>query len=222
MQNLDYKAALGIPLGSFNPQKFAESCIASKFFIPVYTINDDFTLQEQFNQIIFLKYKAIKIHPRSNNWIWGDINFSNLLNDVAKFALKNNYLLIICTYCATNPTHLPISDPIYILSEIMRRYPLCKILLTHGGFERIMSYAELCRFSDNVKLDLSYSIPKLIGSSIEQDIRYLLNNFEKKITVGTDWPFVKPQDVFSFYNTVESGEKNISAIFGSNISDMIF
>lgn len=58
----------------------------------------------------------------------------------------------------------------------------------HGGCERIMEFAEFVRFSKNILLDLSLTIMKYRNSSIDNDIKFLFQNYDQKITLGSDYP----------------------------------
>ena len=72
------------------------------------------------------------------------------------------------------------------------------VILVHGGGIRLMEYAELCRHNSNLILDLSMTMMKYRGSSIEHDIDFLFNNLDQKICVGSDHPEWNYEDVINF------------------------
>jgi len=47
---------------------------------------------------------------------------------------------------------------------------------------------EICRPYQNVLLDLSFKLCRYEGSSVDLDIRYLFQNFDQRICVGSDNP----------------------------------
>ena len=59
----------------------------------------------------------------------------------------------------------------------------------------LIRYMELVRFNENLLLDLSLTIMKYKGSSIDLDIRYLFTNFDRRICIGTDHPEYTHLDV---------------------------
>lgn len=51
-----------------------------------------------------------------------------------------------------------------------------------------MRYAELVRFNPNLLLDLSMTICKYAGRSLDQDIGFLFRSFDRRICIGSDHP----------------------------------
>ncbi len=137
---------------------------------------------------LFKKYncKAVKIHPRSVNKKLSDIN----LDKIFFLCNKKKFSVFICTYFNDYPNNFYTSDPKYIFANAYKKYSDLKILLMHGGCERIMEFAELVRFSKNILLDLSLTIMKYRDSSIDNDIKFLFQNYDQKITLGSDYPEV--------------------------------
>jgi predicted TIM-barrel fold metal-dependent hydrolase len=76
------------------------------------------------------------------------------------------------------------------LIKFLKKLERNKILLMHGGCERVMEFAELIRFNQNIFLDLSLTLMKYQGSSVDNDLKFLFNNFDRKITLGSDYPEV--------------------------------
>jgi len=66
------------------------------------------------------------------------------------------------------------------------------------------------RFHKNLLLDLSFTIMKYEGSSIDLDIRFMFRNFDRRICIGTDHPEYSPAALekrFSFFSQGLSEEK---------------
>jgi len=134
-------------------------------------------------QIRNLGYVGIKIHPRISN-----IDYSNrFLVPLIAEANQQGLLVLLCTYfwssnklsCGCCPEQL-----LSLLCEI----PEERIILLHGGGVRLLEVAEIVRLFPNAILDLSFTICKYAGSSIDADIRYLFRTFDRRICVGSDSP----------------------------------
>lgn len=161
---------------------------------------------------LFERYncKTIKIHPRSFALKVDNINLEEIFYHCNKKKIK----IFICTYFNDIPSNYYTSDPKYIFSKAYQKYPNLKIVLMHGGCERILEFAELIRFSKNILLDLSLTITKYAGSSLDRDIKFLFNKFDKKIVLGSDYPEV---DYNFFIKRVKYFSKNITKDQKKNI-----
>jgi len=82
---------------------------------------------------------------------------------------------------------------------------------------------ELVRFNNNLLLDLSMTIMKYEGSSIDLDIQYLFKHFDKRICIGTDHPEYSPKELekrFIYFSKDISDEKKRNIAF-LNISKFL-
>ena len=71
------------------------------------------------------------------------------------------------------------------------------MVLLHGGDVQLLRYAELVRFNANLILDLSLTIMKYAGSSLDADLSFLFREFDRRICIGSDHPAIQssgPQD----------------------------
>ncbi len=176
--------AVGIDnLGDYNHAKFIKIVKNYKFIHPVAGFNLKNDIKSEFQEIKSLGFKSIKIHPRSRNLTLNDIDLEKIIH----FANTNKMNVLICTYFNSNLKKTYYEDPKYILAKNLKRLKT-KAVLMHGGCERILEFAELVRFNDNIFLDLSLTIMKYEFSSIDNDINYLFKNYDRKIMIGSDWP----------------------------------
>ena len=133
-----------------------------------------------------LGYKAIKIHPR-----YSQIQVRQqlpVLTQTLQQAQANNLVVIWCTYYQSVLEHFPTSDPFFDLVSVLKESPETKVMLAHGGGIRVMEYAELARFNFNILLDLSLTLMKYEGSSVDADLQFLFSLFDRRICLGSDWP----------------------------------
>ena len=90
-------------------------------------------------------------------------------------------------------SHLHGLDPVAPgITEVVERYavvaPGTTLLIMHGGMSRLLDLFELARQFDNVHLDLSFTMNRYAGSSVDSDLRFVLENLDRKVTLGSDFP----------------------------------
>ena len=93
-------------------------------------------------------------------------------------------------------------DPFYQLIKILKKSPNLKLVIVHGGDVNLLKYAELVRFNDNLLLDLSMTMLKYKGSSIDNDIKFLFSNFDRRICIGTDHPEYSHEDLRTYFDSL--------------------
>lgn len=142
----------------------------------------------------FLKYlkkigvKIIKIHPRHLNCKYSKKKFyMDLLKNVSKL----NFLVLWCTLDSWQDYSSMQDDQLNLISTICNRNKTLRIVLMHGGSSNLIRYYEKFRFNENIYIDLSYTIYKFRNTSILKDIVFLLNKFDRRIIIGTDFPDIK-------------------------------
>jgi predicted TIM-barrel fold metal-dependent hydrolase len=101
---------------------------------------------------------------------------------------------MFCTFYPSNASVYPKTDPLFIFSELLSQHPKAKIIFMHGGGVEILKYAEFARYNKNILLDLSYTVSRYKGSSIDNDLIYVLNNIDQNLCFGTDAPYVQPRE----------------------------
>ena len=180
-------SAVGIyNVEGYEHKKFMEECNRYKILFPVAGVDlKKVNLNKEIIRIKSLGYRAIKIHPRFNHFNFKD---HKTLGNFFKLAFENELIIYFCTYYHTHIDNFPLKDPFNVLIKALKMAPKLKLILVHGGDIHLMKYVELVRFNSNLLLDLSLTILKYRGSSIEQDIRFLFKNFDKRICIGTDHP----------------------------------
>jgi len=139
-------------------------------------------LKKEFLQIKNLGYKGIKLHPRISNLSYEDDPISTII----KIAHDFNLTPLLCTYpygnnkaCKNTPENL---------MKMLLKTDYAKVILLHSGAIRLLEYMEIARAFNNVLLDLSLTICKYEGSSIDMDISFLFKNFDQRIAIGSDFP----------------------------------
>jgi hypothetical protein len=79
--------------------------------------------------------------------------------------------------------------------EAVAGAPGLRMVLLHGGTVELLRYAEAIRSNRNLLLDLSFTLNRYAGSSLDQDITYLFRTFDQRICIGSDYPDYAPAQV---------------------------
>ena len=166
---------------------FIRSCQRFPHFVPIASIDPKQTVKSWTKKISHLAkqgFKGIKIHPRSSGISWDYPSLPSILRS----AQKKGLVSLLCTYSHFAIEDYPREDPFYALVRLLKKVPASRILLLHGGDVRLLQYAELVRPNPQLLLDLSFTLLKYPGSSLELDIQFLFRYFDRRICIGTDYP----------------------------------
>lgn len=171
--------------------RFIESCRRHPNLIPIAGFDPSRESLESLRDLIQLGFRGIKIHPR----------FSRLTQDLESIvpalqaAGRADMTVFLCTYMHCNLGNYPARDSFNSIVDLLREAPKTRVILVHGGDVDLLRFAELVRFNENLLLDLSMTMMKYAGSSIDDDIAFLFHQFDRRICIGTDWPEYRPQQV---------------------------
>ncbi len=157
----------------------------------------------ELRRIKEIGYKGIKLHPRFSNF-----SIDETLADVIKVANELGLVSLLCTYCYGNNSANR-STP-ESLMKMLAKTEDAKVVLIHGGAVRLLEYMEVARAYNNVLLDLSLTLCKYEGSSLDLDIGFLFKHFDRRICVGSDFPeisLMKVRERFEFFSQEISLEK---------------
>lgn len=161
-------------------------------------------LKSYLKKLVNLGFIGIKIHPRFSN-----INFSNKnLELIIKEANKIGLLTFICTYFSDEKLNL--RNNLIELMTLLSKVKDEKIILLHSGVINLLELVTMAKIYQNVLFDLSYTICKFKESSLDLDIKFLFNNFDKRICIGSDHPEVELKDLrerFEYFAKNLSKEK---------------
>ncbi len=126
-----------------------------------------------------LGYTGVKIHPRLSG-----ITFSHdwLPSAIAE-ANRRNLTVFLCTYLGSG-SQLTLRDLAIALDSVESP----RVVLLHGGGVKLLEASELVRNNPSVLLDLSFTLCKYPGSSIDADIQFLFSHFDRRICIGSDSP----------------------------------
>jgi predicted TIM-barrel fold metal-dependent hydrolase len=140
-------------------------------------------LVERLQRLKQLGYAGIKLHPRLGQFCFDDIRLRRLLPAATDAGL----IVLLCTYPFgrnLDPRRMTID----CLAELLFSTGAEGVVLLHGGLTRLVELADVVRECRAVLLDLSFTMLRYAGSSVDSDLRYVCQRFDQKVCVGSDHP----------------------------------
>lgn len=131
-------------------------------------------------------YVGVKIHPR-----FADIAMNDpRIDSVVAAASAENLAIFLCThlYDARHFQHNSLEQ----LGLFLQRNSTAKIVLLHGGTVQLMELMQIAKIFRNTLVDLSYTLCKFAGSSVDLDLAWLFETCDRRICVGSDHPEYRP------------------------------
>ncbi len=185
--NMAAACAIGMwGMDGYEHEAFIGDCRRYAQLIPIagYKPIERERIGSDLDQLKALGYRGIKLHPRFSQLDLASATMVEAFNAAA----ERDLVIFYCTYQHCSLERWPDVDPLLALVRILKAAPTVRVVLVHGGDVELLRYMQLARFNDNLLLDLSQTIAKYPGSSIDQDIHFLFRHFDRRICIGTDWP----------------------------------
>jgi predicted TIM-barrel fold metal-dependent hydrolase len=189
--NVEWAFAVGMKdIGGYSLEAYADYIrTASQKIFPIayYDYNESDTGREivrKLENISRCGYAGIKVHPGFSAI---DIR-SQGLREVLSEAGARQLPVLLCTFLHRQSYHgMPFS---YLdFGPLLASLPqTSKVILIHGGDVNLLALMEISRPYQNVLLDLSFTLCRYEGSSVDLDIRYLFHHYDQRICVGSDNP----------------------------------
>tara|TARA_Y100000591_G_scaffold330782_1_gene362774 strand:- start:5355 stop:6143 length:789 start_codon:yes stop_codon:yes gene_type:complete len=210
--------AIGLPnIGEYSHEKFYKKCSEQGKIFAVGAITKD-KIKKILKEIEIMHnigFSGIKIHPRLLKHEFSVDELALIFSHCSDLDIT----VFLCTYYQCKINNFPSQDPFWVIVNSLKRCPDARVVLLHGGGVRILEYAELVRFNKNIILELSLTLTKYTGSSIDLDLKYLFSNFDQRICLGSDHPEMNYQSFFNKLDYFFEGlpKKKISNICYRNI-----
>jgi hypothetical protein len=141
--------------------------------------------------------RALHVHPRAAGF-----GAASPLPGLFAGAAARGMAVFYCTYgFAPAAQRLP-PDPLPALAEALAAAPGLRLVLLHGGGVDLLRHAEFVRANPGLLLDLSFTLMKYAGSSIDLDIGFLARSFDQRLCLGSDYPDYAPADVLACFDAL--------------------
>ncbi len=179
--------AIGLEgVGGYSHENFAAACKQYPQMIPVAAVNplnysSNSEIATAINYLKSLGFKAIKLHPRISKFKVSADEVDRLFATCS----QQNMPVFLCTY---HYGSIDCQPQFEVLTELIKKHPDLKLLLVHSGAVELLKYVELARAYPNIVLDLSMTLMKYEGSSIDLDLEFAFQKFDRRICIGTDYP----------------------------------
>lgn len=164
-----------VPVGSFNPVEYSFGAVA----------------KGARDMLMDRGLVGVKLHPRLGQFDLLDPRIGAFLEEIESWAVPLK--VWICTLLHYRGGKLSAS-PVEVLHRVVSEHPSLTFILAHAGGPHILALASAIRDCPNVSLDLSWTLVKYAGSSLDLDISYLANTFDRRMVFGSDFPEVRVGD----------------------------
>jgi predicted TIM-barrel fold metal-dependent hydrolase len=114
----------------------------------------------------------------------------------------------------------PLVDTIH---ELVGRFPSLNFVLLHGGGSWLLQVSEAIRDCPNALVDISFTMTRYRSSSVAADLRYLLENFDRRVVFGSDFPEVSIGDALKSFRELAGNisPEKCSNVLGRNLSRVL-
>ncbi len=200
-----FAVGLGERIGEYHEDTYADWVrAASPDLLPVAFVDIPVALQmgaDAYIQRLHARgYVGIKIHPRI-----AEITLAHpFLPELIRAAHAHRLIVFVCTYF-WNSRHDAYDSDVHAMQRLLSATIGCKLILLHGGVVRLLECAEIVRHFPQVILDLSFTLCKYPGSSLDADIRYLFAHYDRRICVGSDSPEFSLNDLRNRFDQLSDG-----------------
>lgn len=212
-----FACAVGMwDMDGYDPEGYAAACRPYARLVPVAGFKPECrqTLRADLAYLRDLGYRGIKLHPRFSKLDVAD----PLIGETMETAGQLGLVVFWCTFLHTTINEWQAEDPLVALVRQLKAAPTARVILLHGGDVDLLRYMQLVRFNDRLLLDLSHTIAKYPGSSLEADVQYLFRHFDQRLCLGTDWPQFSHAQLRELYERFAEGlpqEKRVNIAHGN-------
>ena len=161
---------LFVPIAGFDPSKYGN--------LP--------QIKSEISKLSDRGFAGIKLHPRLNSYDPLDERCLATIQDAG------NAGLVVFLDTLFRQKKVITRHPADIIDAIAIECPQTKIVLLHGGGSHLLEMFEIVRMREKLLLDISFTILRYAGSSIDLDISFLCQTLDQRLTVGSDFPEYTP------------------------------
>jgi len=145
-------------------------------------------------------FLGVKLHPRLARF-----DFQHpLLPTSIELANRAGLIPLLCTYFYSGD---PICRTLSVetLRDLLYSVPDQKLILLHSGLMRVLELSEITRPFKKVLLDLSFTLCEFAGSSVDMDLRYVMDRCRGRTCIGSDSPDFRPSHMRTRFEQLTQG-----------------
>jgi predicted TIM-barrel fold metal-dependent hydrolase len=159
-----------VPIGSLNPATF----------------DSEHEIVDAVAQLATGGFAGLKLHPRLNGYDPLHMKVIRALR-----AAGDAGLIVFLDTLFRQPGRATRNAP-DLVDALAVAAPQTPMILLHGGGSQILAVSEVVAVHANLMLDLSFTIHRFAGSSVDDDLRFLMRTFDRRMVVGSDFPEYEP------------------------------
>ena len=182
---------------------FADRCRQFPELVPIAGVMPKVAgaIENELDEVRDLGFRGIKLHPRYSRFKYDD----SRLIDTFRAATRRDLAVFLCTYFHAPIEGYPEVDPLFCVARILKASPDTRLVLVHGGCVELMRWMQLARHTPNILLDISLTMMRYSGSSLDLDLRYLFFDFHDRTCLGTDYPDFSPSQIRARFEDMSRG-----------------
>lgn len=158
------------------------------------------------------RFAGIKLHPRLNDY---DPLDERVLSTVRSSA-EHELVVFIDTLFRQRGRRTP--HPTDIADALVTDAPETSIVLLHGTGSSLLDMFELGRMHPRLIIDISFTIMRYAGSSVDADIRFMVQELDQRLSVGSDFPEYTTMQAYDRFVELADGiaeEKRRNVLHGN-------
>ena len=195
---------VGIPRYADNETVARAAAAYPGRFVPIGGIDptahaDSAAVEDAVAQLAAQHFAGIKLHPRLGGYDPLDPRALAAIRAAGKRGLA----AFVCTL--SRRPDAPTRHPADIVDHLATACRDTRIVLLHGGGTAMMDLFELVRMHHHLLLDLSFSVLRYRGSSLDLDMRFLCEHLDQRLVVGSDFPEFTPAEAFARVDELIAG-----------------
>jgi len=152
---------------------------------------DDSSIVDEVAGLARDGFTGIKLHPRLNGY--------DPVGPDCVQAIRAASAHRMTVFLDTLFRQLPhaTSSAADIVDRLAHECAGASIVLLHGGGAALLDVAEVVRLHPALTLDLSFTLMHYAGSSLDADIRWVMERLDQRVVIGSDMPEFTPADAFA-------------------------
>ena len=201
-------------------RRHPDRLIPGASFNPAGHTSVDRVIREFRSQIPSEGFNVLKLHPRLNGYDPLDPRCLAVLEEIA--SSKSPLPVWMDTLFHTRDVILRKSVPDTV-HELAYRFPSIPFVLLHAGGSYVLHVADAVREFEHVFLDISFTFQKHRHSSVWQDLRYLVDRFDRRLVFGSDFPEFSATDSLQLFYELSKGlsAESIENVLGKNLAKLM-
>lgn len=163
-------------------------------FVPIGSINpiacgDERAVAQSVAELAEAGFAGLKLHPRLNGY--------DPLDEKVVAAIRaagEEKLVVFLDTLFRQPERATL-NALDVVDTLAVRCPSSSLVLLHGGGPHVLAMSEVVAAHANLTLDISFTALRYAGSSVDDDLRYLLRTFDRRMIAGSDFPEYVPTQI---------------------------